>query len=134
MLFPSGRVIATGKYSLNDKLCTISLEVCGEVAVEYCGTTYHDPESFPDELVAKIKANPGTWEMCAPSGEGNDSEQECSNVYVNMGNWFEYLTVSGRSFTEGFVCDGDISTYTPEDIRSEMADLAAEILGRSADK
>ena len=111
MLFDSGERIAEMVFEDNGFSCTISLEVRGEVRVEFDGTTYRYPSEFPLSLKENIKNNPGWW--CDP------------DLFVENNNWFEYtFTVNGEyEYADGVMCEWDISKGTPEDIKNEMIEI-----------
>lgn len=114
MLFDSGECIAEMECECdNGYTLTITLEVRGEVRVDFEGETYHHPSEFPPVLKELIKTNPGWW----------DTEDY---VYVDMNNWFEYMyTIKDDTYqyTEGVLCEWDISNGAPEDIKKEMIDI-----------
>jgi hypothetical protein len=113
MLFDNGVCIAEMECEFdNGDMCTISLEVRGEVNVDFNETTYRSPSEFPDELKNIIKEN-RLWDC-----------ESC--VYVDMNNWFEYMfTVKDDKYqyTDGVMCEWDISKGTPEDIKKEMIEI-----------
>ena len=115
MLFDSGECIAEMECEFdNGDLCTISLEVRGEVKVYFNDEPYRYPSDFPPVLKELIKTNPRWWD-------------EEDYVYVDMNNWFEYIyTVDGEhwnSYSDGVMCEWDISKGTPEDIKKEMIEI-----------
>ena len=122
MLFDSGEEIATGLFRYKDKEVEISLRICGQVAVDYKGETYHTPSEFPDELVERIKAHPNDWMYYSPSGEDTDDAE--GDVYVGLNNWFEYIFDG-----DGCVYEEDLSKATKEDILQDMIYLARQFFG-----
>ena len=114
MLFDSGEQIAEMECECdNGYTCTISLEVRGEVKVEYDGEIYRHPSDFPPELKEAIKTYSGWW----------DTEEY---IYVDMNNWFEYMYTfkdDTYQYTDGVLCEWDISEGTPEDIKKEMIEI-----------
>ncbi len=122
MLFDSNEVVASGKFYFLGNKVEVSLEVRGEVAVDYKGETYHKPSEFPEELKELIKEHPYDWSVYSPSGEGND---DCEgNIYVGMNNWFEYI-YEAADYSDGIVCEDDISKETPESILEGLKGIAA---------
>lgn len=119
MLFDSGECIATMECELdNGDLCTISLEVRGEVKVYFDGELYKYPSDFPPVLKELIETNPGCWD-------------EEDYVYVDENNWFEYMfTIKDNTYqyTDGIMCEWDISKGTPEDIKKEMIEICEWIM------
>jgi len=132
MLFDSGEQIAYMSYESGEWLINVSLEVCGEVRVEYKGESYRYPSEFPDELREKIK-NDMWWELYAPSGEGNDETEQL--LYVDNNNWFEYIydiikaPADRFKYRDGYVCEWDISTGTEEDIKADMLEVIEWLKG-----
>lgn len=122
MLFDSGECIAEMECELDGGgLCTISLEVRGEVRVDFDGNRYHEPSGFPEELKKLIKEY-HMW--------------DCDDrVYVDMNNWFEYMyTVDNErwnSYSDGVMCEWDISKGTPEDIKREMIEICEWVVENS---
>ena len=128
MLFDStydqGNSIAAGTFRYQNSDFDVALDVCGEVSVSFKGETYHRPSEFPDELIERIKNHPNDWECYAPSGEGNDDEE--SDIYVGLNNWFEYISDNG-----GDIFEDDLSKATPERILEDMMDIAKQYFGVS---
>ena len=110
MLFDSGECVAEMKCELdNGDLCTISLEVRGEVKVDFDGNRYREPSGFPEELKKLIKEY-HMW--------------DCDDrVYVDMNNWFEYIYTINDKYSNGVMCEWDISKGCPEDIKKEMIEI-----------
>ena len=118
MLFDSGTCIAAMECELdNGDVCIISLEVRGSVNVDFDGSTYREPSDFPEELKQIIK---------------EDKLWDCDDrVYVDMNNWFEYIyTVLGK-YSDGVMCEWDISKGTPEDIKQEMIEICEWVVSNS---
>lgn len=119
MLFDSGEVIAVMEVEDNGKKIEISLEVRGEVRVDFDGVVYCRPSEFPDVLKELIETNPGCW--------------DCEDyMYVDMNNWFECMytvQTNDREYSDGVMCEWDISKVTPEDIKREMLKVCEWILG-----
>ena len=111
MLFDSDESVAHGRFVYKNKEIDISLRICGEVSVSYKNETYHRPSEFPEELKEKIRKNPYQWETD-------------KDICVFFNNWFEYIYDS----TDGMVCEDDVSKMTPEQILSEMTEIASEII------
>ena len=114
MLFDSGECIAEMEYEIDDTLITICLEVRGEVKVDFNGVSYNRPSEFPLELKELIKGNPANW--------------DCEDyVYVDMNNWFEYIytvdSAHGDSYSDGVMCEWDISKWGPKKIKDEMIEI-----------
>ena len=116
MLFDSGECIAEMECELNNNYtCIVSLEVRGEVKV-YWGDdrqVYKYPSDFPEALRELIEINPGCW----------DYED---HVYVDENNWFEYIyTVKDDTYqySDGIMCEWDISGGTSDDIKKEMIEI-----------
>lgn len=119
MLFDSGECIAEMECAFdNGDVCTITLEVRGEVKVYFDGEPYRYPSEFPAVLKELIKTNPGCWD-------------EEDYVYVDMNNWFEYMfTIKDDKYqyTDGMVCEWDISKGESEDIKKEMVEICEWIM------
>ena len=114
MLFDSGECIATMECEIDGIEISISLDVRGEVEV-YVGEDsrpYKYPSEFPPALRESIKRNPGWW--------------DCDDdIFIEQNNWFEYIyTVKGEyEYTDGVMCEWDISKGAPEDIQKEMIEI-----------
>ena len=117
ILFDSDTNIASGTFSKGDSRVEISLDIQGAVSVYFRGERYFRPSEFPEELRELIRNHPDDWDVCAPSGEGNDDY----DIYVGLNNWFEYITDSG-----GVIEEGDISKMSPEDILETMKEIARD--------
>lgn len=117
MLFDSGEQIAEMIFEDNGKEVYLSLEVRGEVKVYFGddGPAYRYPSEFPAFLKELIKANPGRW----------DTED---GVYVDMNNWFEYIYDIDGEYSDGIMCEWDISKATPEDIKKEMLEICEYLI------
>lgn len=115
MLFDSGEEIATMEFEYNGKIINISLEVRGEVRVDFNGVRYNRPSEFPLELKELIKGNPANW----------DCED---NVYVDMNNWFEYIYTIDDKYSDGVMCEWDISKWGPDEIKKEMIEICEWIV------
>lgn len=118
----------------NGEGITIDIDLCirGDVSVTYKGEVYNTPSEFPEELKDMIRKNPGTFDVYAPSGEGNDVEEgDCG---VNLNNWFELIFKinspgdnNNDGFSDGDVYESDVSTMTPEQLKEELVEYAEEI-------
>lgn len=126
MLFDSGTEIAEAKYQVGENTLRVSLEVRGEVAVDFKGITYHAPSEFPDELKERIRSNPGWWDVCAPSGE--DNSEPDSDVYIKMNNWFEGIW-EYRGYTDGVMFEDDISKSSEADVKEFFDEIAKSVVG-----
>ena len=115
MLFPSGKEIAHMRCSGNGSTVDMCLEVRGEVNVEFEGETYRDPVDFPEELKDIIKNN-GLF----------DDER----LYVDANNWFEYIYTIDNIWSDGIMCEIDISICTQEDIKKEMYEWCCYLLNK----
>lgn len=110
MLYESGVEIAAGTFECNGAEYEISLRVQGSVDVIYKGAKYKSPYKFPEELVQLIKER---------------HFYDNPDVTINESNWFEYIvTVDG--YTDGFVFEGDMTEYTPEDIEADMREIVED--------
>lgn len=115
MLFDSGTEIANMVAETNGKEIEISLEVRGEVKVDFDGEIYRHPSEFPEVLSELIKTNPGCW--------------DCEDyVYVDMNNWFEYIYTVDNKYSDGVMCEWDISKGAPEDIKNEMMKICEWVI------
>lgn len=121
MLFDSGENIVHAEFMSGEKTLTLDLEICGDVSVTYKGEVYHRPSDFPEELKELIRANPNRWDIVAPSGEDNDEED--SNIYVNLNNWFEVI-YEFDDYTDGDVFEEDLSKFTPETLKNLLTEWA----------
>ena len=110
---PSGSTIASLEYG-NGTVATI--EVRGEVNIDFEGVTYRDPAEFPEELKQII-------------AEGRLSEVEGGErLYVNANNWFEFF----------FSKEGDSLDYDVIDAEkcstAELYELMAETVNAWEEK
>ena len=114
MLFESGTCIAEMECECdNGFICTVTLEVRGEIGVDFNGVRYRHPSEFPPALRELIETTPGWWDIE-------------DNVYIDMNNWFEYMYTlkdDVYQYTDGMLCEWDISQGTPEDIKKEMIEI-----------
>ena len=81
ILLDSDQTIATLKL---DDGTEATLEVRGEVQVKFRDETYYSASEFPEELIERIKKNPGWW--------------DCDDdIHIVFNNWFEifYKDMSG---------------------------------------
>lgn len=117
MLFDSGTIIATGKFTCKDKTIDMDLRVNGEVDVDWCPSgdwehgniyTYKYPSYFPIELENLIRSNPNQWSTD-------------SRVQVNYNNWFEYIFNS-----DGVIYEQDLSKAEDLEIQEEMIEIAKQ--------
>lgn len=99
MLFDSDTVIAT--YGTDDTF--VSLEVQGEVSVEYEGTLYRHASEMPEELLDIL------------SEEAWDDDRAV--VYYN--NWFAFVFCKCGEW----VCDDIICMGVPEDEEGLLRDM-----------
>jgi hypothetical protein len=112
------------EFEYNGIKINISLEVQGEVRVDFDGVRYNRPSEFPDVFRELIETNPGCWDIE-------------DYVYVDMNNWFEYIyTVEyatgtqwegHKRYSDGIMCEWDISKGTSEDIKKEMTEICGWI-------
>lgn len=115
MLFDSGEEIAAMEFENYGKEIYISLEVRGDVKVFFNEEVYRWPSEFPPVLRELIQTNPGCW--------------DCEDyIYVDMNNWFEYIFEVDGQYSDGIMCEWDISKGTPEDIKREMLEICEWIL------
>ena len=115
MLFDSGEEIAAMEFENYGKEMYISLEVRGDVKVFFNKEVYRWPSEFPPILRELIQTNPGCW--------------DCEDyIYVDMNNWFEYIFEVDGQYSDGIMCEWDISKGTPEDIKREMLEICEWIL------
>lgn len=130
MLFDSGTEIASATFVRpNGDSVEVSLEVRGDVRVEYEGSIYTEPSEFPEGLRNRIETHPGDWDICAPSGEGND--EPCPDVFVEDNNWFEAIyTVEhdGCSYSDGVLYEEDLSKASPCDVLEFLQFVARHAL------
>ena len=117
ILFNSGTVIAEGVFTYGDEELPITLDVFGETRIIYKGEVYTDPDDFPEELTNLIKEHPYDWDVCAPSGEGNDDEE----TYADSNNWFDYSVGSNG---EDYPYEKDLSAASSLDILNDMLEIA----------
>lgn len=99
--------------------CTI--EVRGEVSVDYKGVRYKYPSEFPEELKKLIHEHPYDWDVYAPSGEGNN--EPVGDIDVHLNNWFEAFW--GRNPKEAY--DYDVVDVEGKS-SSQLLDLCFECL------
>lgn len=106
MLFDSGTQIAT--YGTPDNY--VSLEVMGDVKVDYNGNRYRYATEMPEELLEKFKVD--YW---------NDEDIE-----IIDNNWFEYIHVLNgiRIIQEESVTfDDALYQYTEEDLEEALREV-----------
>ena len=118
MLFDSDIMIASMECKIGNHNIVVTLMTRGSVKVEYKENVYRYPSDFPDELKAKIKNNPNWWD---------DDE----DIYIDENNWFEYIydhRYKGETYSDGIMCEGDISKYSIEDLKKEMMDICKWIV------
>lgn len=120
LLFKSGTEIARAIFEYKDEKLEISLRTVGDISITYKGETYYSPDEYPEELIEKIKNDPDNWYYCAPSGEGNDEEEN----YVTLNNWFEYVYDG-----DGDEYDGYLYKDTPESVLADMVYIAKRAFG-----
>lgn len=125
MLFDSGTHIAMMRCDLeNAAECSISLEVRGYVKIYFGEDSqpYKYPSEFPKALKELIRNKPNGW-------------QTEPDVYADETNWFEYIytvkTDTGH-YSDGVVCEWDISKGTAEEIKKEMLEIC-EMLKQDLD-
>lgn len=113
MLFGSGTQIAYAEFTKGTAEITVSLEVRGKVRVIFGEYVYTNPKEFPNELKTLIRSDK-YW----------DTNEK---VYVSLNNWFEYIftvkTPDGE-FSDGVVCEDDISMFTTDRLELEMTKIA----------
>lgn len=145
MLIDSDTVIAaiTAK-SETGLTVELTLEVRGCVSVTYKGQVYNKPSEFPEELRQWILKNytqaidiaDMTDEQLDAAAEacGIDTDEE-DEVYVTLNNWFEYIyeitDADGDTIcNDGILCEDELHTMTDEQLRSEMEEVARQVLQR----
>lgn len=111
MLFSSGTDIATAVYEVgeNKTSLVITLYVRGLVTVDYEGCRYKDVTQFPEELVEKIKKNPGWWE-------------DADTVIIDN-NWFEFI-YDYCGYSDGVMYESDLAKETPDTLRNSFLEVA----------
>ena len=124
LLLESGTQVAV--YKDNESGLFLSLEVRGQVDVEYKGEHYKSVSEFPEGLINLIKTE-GDKDMylSAPSGEDNDS---CDvEAYVHDRNWLEiFAEVDGVQTNVSDTVDAE--NYTDEEINEALEDIANQLL------
>ena len=99
LLFNKGTQIAI--YVTKDNY--VSLEVYGDVALEYKDEIYHSVDEMPKELISMIKAGK-VW--------------DCEEVCIKSNNWFEYVHVLNNVVQpDDYVCEEDISKMTADELK-----------------
>ena len=122
MLFDKGTQFAEGTFMVDDEhKVWISLEISGEVSVDYKGVRYNAPSEFPDELKDLIRNHPEDYYMYASSGEGNDEEE--GDISIRLNNWFEYIYTIDDKWSDGVLEESDLTKLSPEDIKETMLDI-----------
>lgn len=103
MAFEPDTVIAT--YG-NERLL-VSLEVQGEIEVEYQGTIYHHPKLMPTKLLQALE----------------DEEQD-PEINIESNNWFCYV-IARNNIVDGddIICDDDIAHMTNDQLRKRLAEI-----------
>ena len=110
MLFDSGSSIASAEFSYKGIKHCVTLNICGEISVNYKGENYKRVEDFPEELVELIKKNPNDFDVCS------------DDVFVWNNNWFEYLEEDNL---DGVIYEDDLSKASPDEILEDMKNIAA---------
>lgn len=120
LLMESDTVIA--EYHNDETNIHLSLQVCGEVKIEYKDSIYEGASEFPQELTDLIRNGYYDEEGMHHSFEDNP------DVYVCNNNWFELFAEDekGNKTHESWVCDCE--NYTAADIDSLFMDTEEEIL------
>jgi hypothetical protein len=121
MLFDSEDTsVAAAEFMKDGKVLTIDLCVRGSVDVTFKGERYNRPSEFPEELKEHIRKHPNDWDIYAPSGD----DDEESNIYVGMNNWFEFIWNYDDGGGDGLVCEDDISKMTKDQILEKLTEIA----------
>lgn len=106
LLFDSGTEIACLKVEDKGRTVVVSLNVCGEVHIVYKENVYKRPSEFPKEVIELIK--------------NGDPDEE---LYIGFNNWFEYI-YGDEDYTDGIVCEDDVSRFTPTILQAKMFEIA----------
>lgn len=115
ILFDSGTSIAELNVKGEDgTLVNICLEVRGEVEISFFGNTYRSPSEFPEALVDLIKKERLYYLH--------------SDIEIEDNNWFEFIYLVQNKkkniyYSDGVICECDISELTPDDILQTMMDI-----------
>lgn len=118
MLFESNLNIASMNYESKGCKVILDLMTRGEVNVDYKGVTYRSPLEFPEDLKEIIKTKPYWF---------NDTE----DLYIDANNWFEYIydiTINGKTYSDGIMFETDLSKYSVEELKTEMAEICEDII------
>ena len=110
MLYDWGTVIATGEFVCEGVEYIINLTVVGHACIIFEGVKYKCPSKFPERVKEIIK-----------QGKLFDSDE----VEVVEYNWFEYV-VNVDGYSEGFLFEGDLTKYTPEELKEEMFEIVED--------
>lgn len=110
MLYDSGTVIASGEFVCDGMEYSIDLMVTGHVCIIFDGVKYKCPSKFPERVKEIIK-----------QGKLFDSDE----VEVVENNWFEYV-VNVDGYSEGFIFEGDLAEYTPQELKEEMIEIVED--------
>ena len=110
LLFESGTQIAYANFQKGKNKVYVSLEVRGQINIDYKGEIYTNPEEYPDELINLIKSGKIYFD---------------DNVYMNLNNWFEYIYTENNICSDGFVCEVDVSELSPYEIVNNLTEVAS---------
>lgn len=108
MTMDSGTVIAT----YGTKNDYVKIDVCGDIDVtdENTGINYRWPSRMPPEILEQFE---------------NGTAYENEKLRIDSNNWFAYVHVKdGITDDNDFVCEDEISTWTPGMLRTKMEELA----------
>lgn len=113
MLMDSDTLIA--KYLDEEKDIYLTLEVRGEVNVDYMGQTYRNPSEFPEALVQMIQDDPmNLWYNEA--------------VEVDANNWFEAFVWNDKECTKFVTSEVvDVENLSKEELKTFMEEYAQDI-------
>lgn len=120
MLLESDQVIA--EYHNNEDNVHLSLEVRGEVKVDYKDQLYCGADEFPEELKSIIRN--GYYDEDGMHHTYMDHPDIC----VLNNNWFELFEMDDKDKCTGRTWLVDAENYTPADIDSLFMDTEADIL------
>ena len=99
----------------------LSLEVRGEVSVQFNGLVYNNPGKFPATLKSLIKNHPNHWSILTKDNTGSPVD-----IYVDNNNWVEYIfDYDGHS--DGIICEENISALTNEELKQKMLGVCKHI-------
>ena len=124
MLLPSELVIA--RYKDPEEDIYLSLEVRGDVKIEYKGSCYIDVSQFPKELKEIIKN--GYIQTDTQGREHKEPYYHHPDISVYENNWFEVFVEdrNGNYLGDSVVVDAEDSTH--KDIEILLGNIADEII------